>query len=153
MTAIRRIAKYAELHDDSTSLMSMATPVRQNLQDECYAHTREVMRVLPCGDVDDADVRPVSDTARVLAERQSRWKRKAGAVLLRSHVDRQLRGGFGGIATLAAFVYLPLRIIMGALRQALKETVRGTTQQVLRLWRRGGGDGSEGEGTPTKAVA
>eukprot|EP00308_Calcidiscus_leptoporus_P011741 CAMPEP_0119354846 /NCGR_PEP_ID=MMETSP1334-20130426/3823_1 /TAXON_ID=127549 /ORGANISM="Calcidiscus leptoporus, Strain RCC1130" /LENGTH=770 /DNA_ID=CAMNT_0007368533 /DNA_START=44 /DNA_END=2356 /DNA_ORIENTATION=- len=67
----------------------------------------------------DMHVRPVSDAARLLQRRQARWKRKVCFVLLRAHISRQLQRGWKGTFTLAAFVYLPLRIALGGLWQFL----------------------------------
>ena len=65
------------------------------------------------------EARPTSDAVKRLAQRQGRWKRKIALLLVRSHLERQFNRGWRGALALSALVYLPLRILVGGLRQAL----------------------------------
>ena len=78
------------------------------------------------------DVRPVSDAARMLTARRERWKRKVALLLIESHLRRQLQRGWRGAYALAAFVYLPIRIALGGLRQAVRQLLSGAPPHARR---------------------
>lgn len=71
------------------------------------------------------DVRPVSDAARLLSARRARWKRKVALMLVGTHLRRQLQRGLPGLFALAAFAYLPLRVLVGGVRQTVLQLLRG----------------------------
>jgi len=71
------------------------------------------------GTASDADAaRPVSDAAKLLRQRQARWKRKVALLLFTSHLSRQLKKGSEGFRALLSLAYLTLRIAFGAVWQA-----------------------------------
>jgi len=74
--------------------------------------------------VDPADVRPVSEAARLLSARRARWKRKVALMLVGTHLRRQLQRGLPGLLALAAFAYLPVRVVLGGVRQAVLQLLR-----------------------------
>ena len=78
------------------------------------------------------DVRPMSDAARMLTARRERWKRKVALLLIESHLRRQLQRGWRGAYALAAFVYLPVRILLGGLRQAVRQLLGGGAPPQMR---------------------
>ena len=61
--------------------------------------------------------RPVSETALRLRELQERRRGKVLALLLRSHLSRQLRHGLKGALALASIGYFVARVALGALWQ------------------------------------
>ena len=63
--------------------------------------------------------RPVSEAARLLRQRQKKWKRKVALSLLQTHLQRQLQQGRQGAFALASLAYLAVRILVGAIRQAV----------------------------------
>ena len=75
--------------------------------------------------VDPVDARPVSEAARLLSARRSRWKRKVALMLAGTHLKRQLQRGLPGLFALAAFAYLPLRVLAGGVRQTVLRLLRG----------------------------
>ena len=75
--------------------------------------------------VDPVDARPVSEAARLLSARRSRWKRKVALMLAVTHLKRQLQRGLPGLFALAAFAYLPLRVLAGGVRQTVLRLLRG----------------------------
>jgi len=74
---------------------------------------------------DAVDARPVSEAARLLSARRSRWKRKVALMLVGTHLKRQLQRGLPGLFALAAFAYLPLRVVVGGVRQTVLQLLRG----------------------------
>ena len=74
---------------------------------------------------DAVDARPVSEAARLLSARRSRWKRKVALMLVGTHLKRQLQRGLPGLFALAAFAYLPLRVVAGGVRQTVLQLLRG----------------------------
>ena len=68
--------------------------------------------------------RPVSEVAKLLRQRQSKWKRKVALCLLQVHLTRQLQRGRQGALALASLLYLSVRILVGGLRQAALQTFR-----------------------------
>lgn len=88
------------------------------------------------GAADSDGARPVSEAARLLRQRQSRWKRKVALCLVQSHLQLQLQRGRQGAFALASLAYLAVRICIGALRQALLQTLR-------TVFRRGNGSAAQ----------
>jgi len=69
--------------------------------------------------------RPVSETALRLRELQERRRGKVLALLLRSHLSRQLRHGLKGALALASIGYFVARVALGALWQSALRSLRG----------------------------
>ena len=93
-----------------------------------------------------AEARPVSDTAVILRQRQERWKRKVGMLLVANHIQRQLARGRCGLAALGSLAYLAVRILVGGLTQAAKQVTRRAIQSF------GGGSAGGGD-APSGGVA
>lgn len=96
------------------------------------------------GAVASEAARPISAAALQLRERREWWKKKVVLLLIKSHLSRQLKAGREGAVAIASFVYLSLRVGVGALRQAL---LRGA-RSLLASSRRGGADGPAGSAAP-----
>ena len=69
-------------------------------------------------------VRPVSEAAMQLRELQAKRRAKVVALLLKSHLSRQMQQGVRGAVALASFAYLAARIAVGALRQSALRSLR-----------------------------
>ena len=87
--------------------------------------------------------RPVSEAARLLRQRQSKWKRKVALCLLQVHLTRQLQRGRQGALALASLLYLSVRILVGGLRQAAIQTFHAAFRR--------NGEGGAGEITAAAA--
>jgi len=80
--------------------------------------------------------RPVSAAARLLRQRQERWKGKVTRLLVQTHLRRQLQRGGAGVYALASLLWLSVRITVGALRQATLQVLRSfKLHQVLRSFK------------------
>jgi len=75
-----------------------------------------------------AESRPVSEAAQRLRRRREARRSKVLALLVRSHLSRQLRRGPKGVLALASFAYLVVRVAAGALCQPLLRSFRKRLQ-------------------------